>query len=455
LPAVAVGLLTALAYGFAYTGHVARGFALSHLMLALCALGAVEAWRRRAAGPAFAAGAAGGLAALANYLAAFPAAAVLAWMVLSPGVAPGTRLRLAFAAGLPFGLSGLAALPYFLAQRGARPEQFEAFSPLAALQGLLQFNAANMFGGLPLYVEGQARLAVGLGLLGLAALVALLCLWRWRGVGPTRWLWLLGFAAPSAGLFALGALAGNLPVELRYLAFAAPFAAALAAGGLAALAERHAVPARLALLALLLVQGAGAAGMVLHPATRQAHRDALAALGPHLGPGSLLLAPYGNDGVGLVGATLREAPRDQKLLLLRLDDAAAAPARAGGHERLVLLGIGERDGMAQAEAARAALAADPAWHRLEASWRDARRGFFAEVFARTPPATPPGGPSGVPDRTHGVVVGGADDRREEPQRVGSAAVGERAPLHFLREQVGVLRERLRRAAHRLTGEDQL
>ncbi|HZF75584.1 MAG TPA: hypothetical protein VE033_07115 [Acetobacteraceae bacterium] len=449
LPPVAATLLMVLAYGFAYTGHVARGFALAHLLLALCAVGAVEAWRRRAAAPAFLAGGAGGLAVLANYLAVFPAAGVLAWMVLAPGLRFGERTRLAIAGALPAGAVGLAAAPYFLAQRGARPEQFEAFSPLAALQLLAQFNAANVFGGLPLYVEGPGRLAVGFALLGLAGLVALLCVLRWRQIGPTRWLWLLGLAAPSAGLLALGAMAGNLPIELRYLAFAAPFAAALAAGGLAALAEQRPRLARLAFAVLVAVQAAGAAGMVLHPATRQAHRDALTALDPHLGPGSLLLAPYGNDGVGLLGATLREAPPRQPMLVLRLDDAAEAPARAAGYDRVVLLGIGERDGRAQAAAAREALAASPEWRLAAEPWADARRGFFSAVFTRA------GTPSGMPDRAEGVVAGNADQGGEEAQRVGAAAVGERAPLHFLREQVGMLRERLRRAAHRLSGEDQL
>ena len=449
VPPVAATLLTVLAYGFGYTGHVARGFALAHLLLALCAVGAVEAWRRRSPAPAFMSGGAGGLAVLANYLAAFPVAGVLAWMVLSPGLRLRQRAGLAIAGAVPAVAAGLAAVPYFLAQRGARPEQFEAFSPLAAMQLLAQFNAANAFGGLPLYVEGPARLGVGLALLGLAGLVALLCLLRWRVIGPTRWLWLLGLAAPSAGLLVLGATAGNLPIELRYLAFAAPFAAALAAGALGALAENRPRIALVAFGALVAVQAAGAAGMVLHPATRQAHRDALAALAPHLGPGSLLLVPFGNDGVGLLGAALREAPSRQPMLILRLDDAAEAPARAAGYDRVVLLGIGERDGQAQAAAAREALAANADRRLLAEPWGEARRGFFSAVFTRA------GTPSGVSHRAEGVVAGDADQGGEQPQRIGATTVGEGAPLHFLREQIGVLRKRLRRAAHRLSGEDQL
>jgi hypothetical protein len=159
LPPLAVGLGTALAYGFAYTGHIARGFALAHLLLALTALAAVEAWRRRgqaasAVAWAAAAGLAAGLASFTNYLAVFPAAVVLAWLVLAPSDGPGlgwaARLRLALAAGAPFAALQAGNLHFYLAQAGSRAGQFEPFSALPALLRLAQFNAANLFGGLPL-----------------------------------------------------------------------------------------------------------------------------------------------------------------------------------------------------------------------------------------------------------------------------------------------------------------
>lgn len=451
LPPVLTGLLTTLAYGFAYTGHVARGFAMAHLMIALCALFAVEAWRRRSPWSAALAGLAGGLAALSNYLAAFPATAMLAWLLVAPGIRLGRRFGLLVAAGLPFALSGLAALPFFLAQRGARPEQFEAFAWLPAARLLAQFNAANLFGGLPLYVEGSARLGITALVLGCAGLVALLVVTGWRRLGPTRWLWLFGAAAPSAGLLLLGAMANNLPIELRYVAFAAPFCAALAAGGLEAWRARLPALGLAAMALLVLVQAAGTAGMVFHPATRQAHRDALAALAPALGPQTLLLAPFGNDGVGLVGALLREAPARQPILLLRLDDAAEAPKRAAGWGRVVLLGIGERDGQAQAEAASQALKADPDWRLESAPWHDARRGFFAQVFV---PAVA-GESSRVADRAEGVVIRGPDDRREEAERIGPASVGEGSAVHLFGQQFGMLGQRLGGTSHRLPREDEL
>ncbi|MGG5809721.1 hypothetical protein [Falsiroseomonas sp. CW058] len=404
LPPLATGLATALSFGFAYTGGVARGFALAHLLLGLGALAVVLAWRRQAAGAAAAGGLAAGLASFANYLAAFPAAALVGWLLIAPMPAR-SRLRLLAAAALPFGLVQIGNLWFFLAQRGSRTEQFEPFAIAPALTLLGQFNAASLFGGLPLYVEGPARLLLGGALVLLLAAAALAVAWRWRALGPTRWLWLGGFAAPSAGLLLLGAAFGNTPIELRYLAFAAPFAGALLAGAAAALPRRAALPA---LGLVLAVQAAGAAGMVLHPATQQTFRDAFAALSPLLGPRTLLLVPRGNDGVGIVGAVLAEAPPDQRILLLR-EDAPDIPAPADGATRLVLLAVTDRDGARQVARARAALAADPAWREAATPWRDARRGFTATVYEAAPRAA-----SRVADRAEGVLVRRAHHGGEQP-----------------------------------------
>jgi hypothetical protein len=415
LPPVATGLATALAYGFAYTGGVARGFALAHLLLGLATLCILLAWRRHAEGRGLAAAALGGLAAggasFANYLAAFPAAALVAWLVIAP-LPWRARLRLTIAAGLPFALVQAGNLHFFLAQRDSRPGQFEAFAPVEALALLGQFNVASLLGGLPLYVEGAARTVVAVALLGLAAAAALAILLRWPALGPTRWLWLGGFVAPSAGLLLLGAAFGTMAIELRYVAFAAPFAAALLAGAARGWARQAPRLAPAALMLVLAVQLAGAVGMVLHPATRQAYRDALAVLAPALGPDSLLLVPEGNDGVGIVGAVLAEAPPGQPILVLRVGQAESLPAQAAPYARLVLLGITDRDGATQAEAARAALAADPAWAEQPRPWRDARRGFEARIFTLAAPARTGG--SGVSDDPEGIVIGGANHGGKQP-----------------------------------------
>lgn len=403
IPPLTTGLSTALAFGFAYTGHVARGFALSHLLLALGAWAAVEAWRCRYRAPAApalwaaaGAGLAGGLASFSNYLAVFPAAAVLAWLVaLAPGFGWRRRIGVALAAGLPFALVQLGNLYFFIAQRGSRTEQFEPFAVAPALYLLAQFNAANLFGGLPLYADGIARLALAVLLVALLGAVALAVLLRWRGMGPTRWLWVLGFAAPSAGLLLLGAAFGNTPIELRYLGFAAPFAGALIAAAAAAWGGTWPSLARVALGLVLLAQAAGAVGMALHPATRQTYRDALAAVAPELGPRTVLLVPYGNDGVGITGSTLQEAAPDQPVLVLRLRDAAQAAARARAFPRAVLLAVTDRDGEVQVERALESLRADPGWREEGTPWRDMRRGFFATVFVQVPPPERGGGTGGA------------------------------------------------------------
>lgn len=408
LPPLATGLATALAYGFAYTGGVARGFALAHLLLGLAALLILLAWRRQRGWAAALGGLAAGGASFANYLAAFPAAAMLGWLLIAP-MPWRQRLRLMALAALPFLLVQGANLSFFLAQRDSRPSQFEPFQPFSALLLLGQFNAANLFGGLPLYVEGAARLAVGAALVGMLAAAALAVAWRWRAIGPTRWFWLGGFVAPSAGLLLLAAAFGTMPIELRYLAFAAPFAAALLAGAAAAWLPSAPRLAPAALGLVLLVQAAGAAGMALHPATRQTYRDALAALAPLLGPQTLLLVPHGNDGVGIVGGALAEAPPDQHLLVLREPEATALPSIAAPYRRLVLLGITDRDGARQVAAAEAALAADPRWRRDAVPWRDARRGFAASIFTQTSAAG-----LRVADRPEGIVVGRAHHGGEQP-----------------------------------------
>ena len=421
LPPVAVGVATALAYGFGYTGHIARGFALAHLLLALLSLAALEVWRRgrspaeraavaaasttdprsadslalnRAASdraaPEWAtlawaafAGCAAGLACFTNYLAVFPAAAVLAWMALAapPPRDWNRRIRIALAAALPFGLLLGAALYFFLAQKDSRTGQFDPFSPLPALLRLARFNAANLFGGLPLYLEGAAATAVSAGLAALLLLATLAILGAWRRLGPTRWLWAAGALAPSAGLLVLGVVFGNTPVELRYVAFSAPFAAALVAGAAGVWARGAPRAARAGFGLVLGVQAAGTVGMALHPSTQQPFRDAMATLAPRLGEGSVLAVPFADDGVGVTGSLLREAPPDQKVLVLRLSDAAAVTERAAGFRRVVLLGLGDRDGAKQARSASAALHADPSWRSLGVAWSDFRGGF-AEVFER-------------------------------------------------------------------------
>jgi hypothetical protein len=119
--------------------------------------------------------------------------------------------------------------------------------------------------------------------------------------------------------------------------------------------------------------------------------------------------PRGNDGVGIVGAVLAEAPSDQPILLL--DGGADLPRHAAPYARLVLLGITDRDGAVQVAAARDALER-AGWMIAETPWRDARRGFAASILVRRPPR--PAVISRMAHRAEAVLVGSAHDGGEEP-----------------------------------------
>ena len=388
IPPLAVGLTLTLAYGFGYTGHIARGFALAHLLVAIAALAGHEAWlATRAKRPAWAAwaaaaGLAAGLATLTNYLAVFPAAAAMGWLVLA---APGNRRRvlMAVAVGLPFACMLAGDLYFFLAQKDARVEQFEPFRLIAVASRLAQFNAASLFGGLPLYVTGAARSMLSGGMAMLLLAVAVAVAWVWRRLPPTRWLWLLGALAPSLGLVVLGLVFGNSPIELRYVAFAMPFVAVLIAAAAAAWFQAAPRATAAAFAVLLAVEAAGTLGMQLHPATQQPFRQAVAAAKPYLGEGDVLLVPFGNDGVGITGSVLREVPADQPMIVLRSRTVASAPGRAAGFRRAVLLGVGDRDGTEQARAAVSAFRSDAGWCSAGVVWRDSR-GDYVEVFDKAP-----------------------------------------------------------------------
>jgi hypothetical protein len=335
-------LLTLGCYGFVYANAIARGFAPAQLAC-LGGVALLLARRPVLAGVAF------GIACGCNDLAVFVAAAAItamgAWRAL-------------------FGAAPFLALDawFFLAQHGARPDQFPAFAPLPGLLRLAGYQAAAVFGGLPLYVEGVARLAAG-GVIALVAAGAILCLARLRPVAADPVIRLLFAAtlAPAAGLVLLGAVFNTTPIELRYLSFGLPFLALLLA---------RATEARPVLRAAILgLQLAGIAGLLLGTATMQPMRAAAAEAARLAGDGVVLL-PRGNDGVGLVGAFGIEAPATLKLLLVRPNEAVAAP---GNRVVLVLLGR-DRDSTAALPALRAAVSA-PGWRRVAA-------GSHADVYAR-------------------------------------------------------------------------
>jgi len=335
IPPIPAMLLCLGSYGFAYTGTIARGFALAQL---LNLIGAWAVLRTRHPAAALAAGIAFGAAAFANYLAVFTAGAFLLWLLVTRA----WRRAAALALGMVPFLAGCAW--FFLAQRGSRQGQFPPFEFLPSLVRLAQYQAAALLGGLPLYA-GTARPFLAALLALLCAALAIVVLYRVRRLPPPL---LLATVATPAGLLALGLAFNTTPIELRYLAFSTPFVALLLAAVL--------TPRVRALV--LAVQAAAIAGMLIRPETMQPQAQAALDAASLAGPDGLVLLPRGNDGVGVAGAFLLAAPAGMRAMIITTapDPATITAPRAV----LVLLSL-DRDSRATSAALDAAFAASPLW----------------------------------------------------------------------------------------------
>ncbi len=351
LPAALAMLLTLGCYAFAYTGSVARGFALAQL---LSLLGVLTALRGSRTGP-LGTGLLLGAASFANYLAAFAAGPVLVWLACR-------RLRDGVAAAIGFGAFVAADLVFFVAQYGSRSGQFPPFLLTGGLARLAKYAAASLAGGLPLYVPeafaAQASAAIVIVLAALALLVAV----RWRHIATPAGRALLAACAIATpiGLLLLGVVFDNTPIELRYLAFSTPFLALLLAGALASLPRPAAVALGSVALAL---QAAAIAGLVLRPETMQPMRDAAREAAARADTQTVVLLPRGVDGVGLVGAFVTEAPDRLRIMLVDRDTKAAALHGVAPRLALALL---DRDADSHVTLAvlLAGFADDPCWRTL-------------------------------------------------------------------------------------------
>jgi hypothetical protein len=382
VPRATAILLTIGCYGFAYTCSIARGFALAQLLLLMGVWLALVGtpplpsregvggggWagvdgatfprspsaRRNGVAP-FVSGLSLGAATLANYLAVFVAGAVLLWLLRRP--------RQGLAAALGFVLWLPADLWFYLAQRDSRPAQYPPFSFTGSLPRLAQYAAANLFGGLPLYVSDTLHPLAVAALAPFGLLLVGLIVWRIRRIATptTRTLFVLATLATPAGLLLLGIVLGQTPIELRYLAFATPFVGLLLAGALASLPVSGRVPIGVALATL---QIAALLGMMTRPETMQPARATAAAATALVHDGVVLL-PRGNDGVGVVGAFLNEAPSSLRIAIVESTDTAATlRARAGDAPRVVLALIGvDASSRQTADALRTAFASQPCWQR--------------------------------------------------------------------------------------------
>jgi hypothetical protein len=333
IPPVTAVLLTLGCYGFTYTGAVARGFAFAQ---ALSRWGAVAAcWARRRASPKYAAlsGLLLGAATATNYLTLFVAAAVLLWLPLTSsceeGKGPATSIFCFTPAIAGFGIFLPLDLWFFAAQHASRTGQFPPFAWVPGMMRLAQCYAGALLGAIPRYLPPPTCLVLQAVLASLLVGLVIAVVLRWRSVSvpEMRRLFALAAIAPAAGLLILGLVFNNTPIEVRYLAFATPFCALLLAG---------AAPRPL-LIVLGAVQAVSIAGLLFHPLTMQTARATATAAATFASPDALVLLPYGNDGVGVVGPFLGEAPVALRVLVVR---PAATPqdllaATASAH-RLIL-----------------------------------------------------------------------------------------------------------------------
>ena len=220
VPVPAAMLIALLSYGFAYTGVVARGFALAQLLNIVGAAMIFSGIRDRKRFPALCGGFVLGAAGFSNYLAIFVGLAALCWLLLRRD---GRKFFVPAVTGFAFWMPWIAY--FFLPQRNSRIGQFKAFSPSHAMALLAKDSGAALFGGLPVYA-GQAGPFVTFALALLFAICLGFIVKRWC---PGLLLFAIAALAMPVGLLALGFIFDNTPIEIRYLAFSIPFLALLVA----------------------------------------------------------------------------------------------------------------------------------------------------------------------------------------------------------------------------------
>jgi 4-amino-4-deoxy-L-arabinose transferase-like glycosyltransferase len=359
-PPVASVLLILDCYGFTYTGSITRGFALAQLCMiwgmVLILLATRERRSLRTIAIAYAAGLLLGLASFSNYLAAFADAAGVLWLLLTHG----RQWRQWLAAGLGFATILPLDLAFFLAQCGSRVGQFPPFRLLPSLIRLCKCTSANVFGGLPLYLGPILGLILGailvLTLAGLFVAIAL----RWGRIvtRELRRLLLMAALAAPVGLLLLGF--AYTPIELRYIAFSRPFLAMLLAATFASLPRRAGI---VMAGALLRVQAVSLAGLMTRQETMQPQAQAARVARQPATDGSLVLVPYGDDGVGVPGAFVSESP--DGLRIRHIDpgqNATAIRAAASSATRVVLVLLGlDAASRAVVGVMQAAFDNDPCW----------------------------------------------------------------------------------------------
>ncbi|HQT65319.1 MAG: hypothetical protein B7Z75_12185 [Acidocella sp. 20-57-95] len=296
VPQNPVIIITCLAYGFAYTSTIARGFGLAEC---LNIIGFALVMRSRIADDpaatslAIAAGLAFAAASFSNYLACFTAIATIGWFAFE-------KPRIAFSSACAFALSIPLDLSFFIDQHASRTGQFPPFDLMHATALLLRDEGAALFGGLPIYAGAAGPVVTSM----LSIFSAACAYYVYRDRTPETMLLVVVASATPLGLLALGVIFDNTPIEIRYCAFSLPFIAILLAQSLP-LNLRDAVMA----IEVLAIIGLAIAPATMQPQGRAAHEAA--ANHP-----DVTLVPFGNDGVGIPGPFIAAAPPDMRIALV-------------------------------------------------------------------------------------------------------------------------------------------
>jgi hypothetical protein len=309
IPVATTLLIALLSYGFAYTGIIARSFACAQCLNIFGMALTIKGSKDQNSAYALAGGSAFGAAGFSNYLAIFIGAGTLFWLLIAK---PAKKLTAFTALGLALFLPPIGY--FFVAQHNSRIGQFTAFSPINALILLAKDNGAALFGGLPL-CAGRAGNFVTATLAILITICAGFIVKNWQ---KNLSVFAVAALATPAGLLALGCVFKNTPIEIRYLAFSLPFIALLLA---------QTLPRRLLYL-VLCIEACGIAGLIIAPATMQPQGLAARQLRKLATPASLILLPFGNDGVGVPGPFIASVPNHLRLELIkpgRLPNLAREP----------------------------------------------------------------------------------------------------------------------------------
>jgi hypothetical protein len=403
-PVISTILITLLAYGYAYTSTITRGFALAQLLTTLGLTLAVQATQPRHASNAkpvipakagifFLAGLMFGAATFTNYLTLFTPLATLLWLLTrrhceersdktihlrrhaplprntgmpaKEPVMPGTagrrgsgypRLTSFLATATAFTLFLPADAYFFTAQHASRQHQFTPFHPIHALTLLAKDFGATLFGGLPLYASPY-----GATVAATLAVFFLICL---PFIKP-RPLFILTTIATPIGLFLLGLIFNNTPIEIRYCSFSIP--------SLALLLATLPTPLR---TTLILLESLGTIGLAFAPSTMQPQALAAHQAAALTTPQTLTLIPFGNDGVGIPGPFIAAAPNNLTIQIIK------SPPDLTRQTHIILATITADDSsrltVAATLATLAALASNPCWRRTAATQ-------LTQSFTRTCP----------------------------------------------------------------------